>query len=83
MLCMVRTTVYLPESLKQRVETYAVAHGTTEAAVIRSALERLLSPDTDRAWVAELAGIASAGGPPIGDRIDEALADLGFGLPRS
>ncbi|MGF1664557.1 MAG: CopG family transcriptional regulator [Kineosporiaceae bacterium] len=79
---MVRTTVYLPEALKHRVETYAATYGTTEAAVIRDALERLLSPDTDRSWVTELAGIGSASGPPIGDRIDEALADSGFGVPR-
>jgi predicted transcriptional regulator len=79
---MVRTTVFLPPALKRRLETHAATRGTTEAAVIRDAVERVLSPDADRSWVAEPAGIASASGRPVGDRIDEALAESGFGSPR-
>ncbi|HEX9342368.1 MAG TPA: CopG family transcriptional regulator [Actinomycetota bacterium] len=78
---MVRTTIYLPERLKERIEAYAARHGSTEAAVIREAVETLLGnePD-DRSWVQELAGIGrSEAGGPVADRVDEALAETGFG----
>ena len=39
---MVRTMVYLPEELKRGVEAEAARRGSSEAQVIRDALERLL-----------------------------------------
>jgi predicted transcriptional regulator len=77
---MVRTTIYLPEPVKERVEEYAARHATTEAAVIREAVERLLSAEHDRSWLQELAGVGrSEDGRPVADRIDEALTETGFG----
>lgn len=77
---MVRTTIYLPEPVKERVEEYAARHATTEAAVIREAIERLLGAEHDRSWVNELAGVGrSQDGRPVADRVDEALAETGFG----
>lgn len=78
---MVRTTVYLPDDLKRRIEAYAAQRRTTEAAVIRGAVEQLLAPDADRSWVHELAGLGHGGGQDVADRLDDALADSGFGEP--
>lgn len=36
---MVKTTVYLPETLKLRIEQLAAQRGTSEAELIRSALD--------------------------------------------
>ena len=77
---MVRTTIYLPEPLKERVEAYAARHASTEAAVIRQAVEQLLGDEPDRTWVQELAGIGhSRDEAPVADRVDEVLAETGFG----
>lgn len=80
---MVRTTVYMPDELKRRIEVYAAQRRTTEAAVIRDAVERLLAPETDRSWVHELAGLGRGQGEDIADRVDDALVDSGFGEPTS
>ena len=80
---MVRTTIYLPESLKKRIEAYAARHGSTEAAVVRQAVERLLGEEQDQSWVRDLAGIGcSQGGGSVADRVDEVLAETGFGTRR-
>jgi predicted DNA-binding protein len=77
---MVRTTIYLPEPLKERIEAYAARHSATEAAVIRQAVEMLLNEEPDRSWVRELAGIGrSEEDAPVAHRIDEVLAETGFG----
>lgn len=78
-----RTTIYLPEPLKERVEGYATRHGVTEAAVIREAVEKLLDDQPDRSWVRELAGLGrSQDGAAVADRVDEVLAETGFGARR-
>lgn len=41
---MVKTTVYLPEDLKVRLERTAREHGRSEAEVIRLALESFTNP---------------------------------------
>lgn len=79
----VRTTIYLPEPLKERIEAYAARHGSTEAAVLRQAVERLLDDESDRSWVHDLAGIGhSQDGRSVADRVDEVLAETGFGTRR-
>jgi hypothetical protein len=70
-----RTTVYLPEELKARVEHAAAVNGSTEAAVIRDAIERAVPAVTRRARFG-----LYASGDPISDRVDELLAE-GFGDP--
>jgi hypothetical protein len=70
-----RTTVYLPEDLKMRLERRARSEGITEAEIIRSALAKELSepgrpptvPLFDRGW----------GDPTLAERVDEALAGFG------
>ncbi|HZN18408.1 MAG TPA: CopG family transcriptional regulator [Micromonosporaceae bacterium] len=80
---MVRTTIYLPESLKERIEAYAARHASTEAAVIRQAVERLLADERDNSWLPDLAGIArSTERGSVADRVDEVLAETGFGTRR-
>ncbi|HET8660650.1 MAG TPA: CopG family transcriptional regulator [Micromonosporaceae bacterium] len=80
---MVRTTIYLPESLKERIEAYAARHGRTEAAVIRQAVERLLGDERDGSWLHDIAGIGcSTDGGSVADRVDEVLAETGFGTRR-
>lgn len=80
---MVRTTIYLPESLKERIEAYATSHGTTEAAVIRQAVERLLGDERDRSWLQDIAGIGcSTSGGSVAYRVDDVLAETGFGTRR-
>lgn len=77
---MVRTTIYLPEPLKERIEAYAARHSSSEAAVIRHAVEKLLGDEADRSWVDDIAGIARGkDGISVADRVDEVLADTGFG----
>lgn len=80
---MVRTTIYLPEALKERIEAYAARHGSSEAAIIRQAVEQLLDVEHDHSWVSDLAGIGySQDGGPVADRVDEVLAETGFGTRR-
>ncbi len=56
---MVKTTVYLPEELKARVERAAAAQGTSEAEVIRSAIEQFTAP-------ASIPGLAFRSSTPLG-----------------
>lgn len=41
---MVKTTIYLPEALKRRIEDVARAEGRSEADVIRSAIDAGVAP---------------------------------------
>jgi len=41
---MVKTTIYLPEALKRRIEHAARTEGRSEAEVIRSAIDATLPP---------------------------------------
>lgn len=73
---MVKTTVYLPAELKARVERAAAAQGTSEAEVIRSALEQFTAPiEHPRP---RLPLFDTLGDPCLSERVDEALA-AGFG----
>ncbi|MDR0592137.1 MAG: ribbon-helix-helix domain-containing protein [Bifidobacteriaceae bacterium] len=70
---MLRTTVYLPDDLKRRVEGAASARGVAEAQVIREALDQGLPPARPRPSLG-----LYASGDPLSDRVDEILAE-GFG----
>jgi Ribbon-helix-helix protein, copG family len=75
-ICMVKTTVYLPEDLKQRLEQAASRSGQSEATIIRSALERWLEsllPRPTPHW-----GTIDFGDPDLAYKVDEVLAE-GFG----
>jgi hypothetical protein len=73
---MVKTTVYLPDELKQRLAQAALISGESEARIIRSALEEwlagMLSHPTPH-W-----GMIDFGDPDLPYKVDEILAE-GFG----
>ena len=66
----VKTTLYLPEALKRRIEDEASRKGLSEAEVIRRVLEAGLERSRPRF------GIIS-GGEPIAHRVDELLKGFG------
>jgi hypothetical protein len=68
-----KTTIYLPDSLKRRVEETARVHGCSEADVIRRALE--LHTERPRPTLPLFRG---SGETDIAERVDELLAE-GFG----
>jgi hypothetical protein len=75
---MVKTSVYLPEELKERLAAAARVSGESEATIIRSALEQwlagLLRPGNSPHW-----GTVGFADGQLADRVDEMLAE-GFGL---
>jgi len=72
-----RTTIYLPEELKARLEATARTEGRTEADVIREALERALE---QRVSPRPRIPLTARTGESTNwaERVDELLAD-GFG----
>jgi Ribbon-helix-helix protein, copG family len=74
---MVKTSVYLPDELKQRLADASRASGESEATIIRSALERwlagMLGPRQSPHW-----GTVDFDDPDLADKVDDVLA-LGFG----
>ena len=73
---MVKTTVYLPEDLKERLEEAARVSGESEARIIRSASEGWLESLLPRPvpnW-----GTIDFGDPDLPFKVDEVLAE-GFG----
>lgn len=74
---MVKTTLYLPESLKASLERIAGEEGRSEAELVREALSELVA--SRRAPRPRLPLIASGlGDPSLSERVDELLAE-GFG----
>ena len=73
---MVKTTVYLSEDLKRRLEHLARAQGRSEADVIRTALDEFTAAQERPRPKLPL---FSSLGEPIADRVDEILAE-GFGI---
>jgi hypothetical protein len=75
-ICMVKTTVYLPDELKGRLEQAARLSGQSEATLIRTALEGWLAsllPRPAPHW-----GTMDFGDPDLAGKVDEVLAG-GFG----
>jgi hypothetical protein len=73
---MVKTTVYLPEDLKERLEEAARMSGEPEARIIRSAIEGWLESLLPRPvphW-----GTIEFDDPDLPFKVDEVLAE-GFG----
>ena len=73
---MVKTTVYLPGPLKDRISRVARAQRRSEAAVIRDALEKYTANEGRPRPTLPL--FESVGRPDLADRVDEVLAE-GFG----
>jgi hypothetical protein len=73
---MLKTTVYLPEELKERLAQAAQVSGESEARIIRSAIEVWLEgllPRPAAHW-----GTIEFGDPDLPYKVDEILAE-GFG----
>lgn len=68
-----RTTIYLPEDLKERLAHEARRRGVTEAQVIREALAGALTRPRPRG------GLVDSGDPAWAGRDEELLAEQGFG----
>ncbi|HEY1643972.1 MAG TPA: CopG family transcriptional regulator [Streptosporangiaceae bacterium] len=74
---MVKTSVYLPDELKDRLAQAAVVSGESEAQIIRSALERWLETLLLRPR-SQMLGSIAFGDPDLPYKVDEILAE-GFG----
>ena len=73
---MERTTVYLDPQLKRQLKEAARRRKTSEAALIREALNRFLAPKARKPAIRPV-GKSSDGGR--GHRTDEVLEELEFG----
>ncbi len=71
---MVRTTVFLSERHRQVIKQLARRRGSTEAEVIRSAIDRELA---DLTHSRDAMPVLHSGSPVLND--EEALAQEGFG----
>jgi len=69
-----KTTVYLPDALKRRLTQAAHQHGQPEAALIRTAIERLLA---DEAPPRPTLPLFHSGDPTLAEHVDDALAGFG------
>jgi hypothetical protein len=74
---MVKTSVYLPDDLKERLSRAAEVSGESEARIIRSALEQWLAGLLPRPR-SRLMGTISFDDPDVALKVDEYLA-RGFG----
>lgn len=73
---MIKTTVYLPENLKRDLERIAAQRSSSEAEVIREALAKFVD---ERPRRKPSMGLFSSGDPTLAERVDEVLAEDGFG----
>ena len=69
---MVKTTLYLPDDLKDELRREAIRRGDSEAEVIRQALRRELETARPRPR-----GALFVGDEPIAERVDELLEGFG------
>lgn len=69
-----RTTVYLPDDLKARLERVARERSTSEADVIREAIERFTEGE---ARPRPRLPLFTSGKPDLAETVDEALAGFG------
>lgn len=72
---MQKTTVYFPLDLKRRLRRLAVRRKTSEAKLVREAVERLTSEERPRPRLP----LFDSGLPGIAHRVDEVLAEMRFG----
>jgi len=70
-----RTTIYLPDDLKDALERTAAAEGCSEAEVVRSALATATAEHT---YPPPRLPLFNSGDPTLAERVDEELA-RGFG----
>lgn len=76
---MKRTTIYLPDDLKQALTKRAKLEGRSEADIIRRSLSKtLLVPPRKTARDMSF-GMFSSGHTDTSERVDEILRESGFG----
>ena len=71
---MVRTTVYLPEELKDELERAAAATGRSEAELIRDGVRAVVDAQKP---AAPRIPLFRSGVPDLAERVDELLAGFG------
>jgi hypothetical protein len=71
-----KTTVYLPNDLKERLETFAQAEGRSEADVIRDAVAAAVADRPPPAPSVPLPGV-TLGDPSIAERAGDLLDGFG------
>jgi hypothetical protein len=69
-----KTTIYLPDDLKQALETVAEQTGTSEATFVRRALERAVA---DAIPPRPRLPLFKSDEPTLAERVDDALAGFG------
>ncbi len=74
---MKKTTIYLPDDLKRKIEHVARTQGRSEADVIRDALEAAVSYSAPRPKIPLVEH--GLGDPTAAEHVDELLDELGFG----
>ncbi len=74
---MKKTTLYLPDDLKHKVELAAKKQGRSEADVIRDAIEAAVKSAAPRPRIPLVD--RGLGASNIAERVDELLDELGFG----
>lgn len=72
---MKKTTLYLPDDLKDKVERVAIREGKSEASVIRDAIEAAVTYAAPEPRIPLIA--TGLGDPSIAERVDELLEDFG------
>lgn len=76
---MVKTTLYLPEELKRKVELAARRRGVSEADVIRAAITREVGEEPVPDAAARFPVFHSGNREPFAERDEELLNEIGFG----
>jgi plasmid stability protein len=71
---MTKTTIYLPDDLKQAIARIASASGRSEAEVIRDALRTMVR---GAGRPRPRGALFTSGDPFLSERVDEALAGFG------
>jgi Arc/MetJ-type ribon-helix-helix transcriptional regulator len=71
---MIKTTIYLPESLKRQLQRLAKRLGRSEAQLIRDAVERLVE---ERPTPRPRLPLFASNDPKLAEHVDEALAGFG------
>ena len=74
---MKKTTLYLPDELKRKVEFVAKKEGRSEADVIRDAIEAAVKSAAPRPRIPLIK--RGFGDSTVAERVDELLDELGFG----
>lgn len=71
---MIKTTIYLPEVLKRQLQRLAQRSGTSEAQLIRDAVEQAVK---EQPAPRPRLPLFASNDPTLAERLDEALAGFG------